>query len=966
VPLKLVLGPANAAKAGELLGGFVAASRRGATLVVPTAVDAEHYTSELAADGIVFHRVTTFSGLTREIAARTSYRARTLTGLQRERVLRRAIGRLELTTLAGSRTTPGFAGAAGGLIAELQRALITPQRFTTALRAWAAADPRRGGYAEDLAAIYAGYARELQRIGRVDGELFAWRALDRLRAQPGRWGSSPVFFYGFDDLLGIEQDAIETLARIVGVEVTVSLTYEPGRAALLARAGSAETLRAIAGEVLELPPLDEHYAPEARVALHHLERNLFEPQSEPVPADGAVTLLEAAGERAEAELIAGQVLSLVRGGCDPSEIVVVARSLADHGPLLGSVFDAYGVPWGCERRISVAHTALGRGLLALVRCALDEEAPAAELVRYLRTPGLLSRPELADALEVEIGREGLRTAQAARERLGWTLGEIDSLRSAREPARELARHARRLLAAPHRGRAPELSAAEALDARALAALSTALAELEELGESPDAAELLSLLQTLQLTAGSPPRDGAVLIAEPLAIRARRFRAVFVCGLCEGEFPRATAPEPFLSDERRRELALASGLVLPAREEWLAPERYLFYSCISRATDRVVLSYRSSDEDGNLMLPSPFVAEVTALLDDNFHRHRRRRLLADVTWSPAEAPTDAERARAGAALGPRVAAVDGPRRLSERALAHVRHREVVSGSALEAFADCPVRWLVEGQLRPAGLEPDPEPMTRGSFMHAALERVIARLGGPVTTDTLGAAQAILTDVLDDLQSAGEQPLAPGRTAALRRALLASSEADLRRYLNQEAENGCDFVPSGLELRFGFDGEDGSLPLLSIGEGDDQVRLRGVIDRVDIDPGGSGHAIVRDYKSGSTRIEHQAGRWRSERRLQVGLYMVAVRELLGLEPVAGFYQPLGGRELRARGAYRTGEPVGSRLFTGDGRDPDELNELLDEIVADAAALARRIRAGVLEPCPQTCSRDGCRYPGICRSS
>ena len=63
--------------------------------------------------------------------------------------------------------------------------------------------------------------------GRVDAELYLWRAIDALRAQPGRWGETPVFFYGFDDLLAIERDAVETLARIVGVEVTVSLTYEP-------------------------------------------------------------------------------------------------------------------------------------------------------------------------------------------------------------------------------------------------------------------------------------------------------------------------------------------------------------------------------------------------------------------------------------------------------------------------------------------------------------------------------------------------------------------------------------------------------------------------------------------------------------------------------------------------------------------------------------------------------------------
>ena len=95
------------------------------------------------------------------------------------------------------------------------------------------------------------------------------------------------------------------------------------------------------------------------------------------------------------------------------------------------------------------------------------------------------------------------------------------------------------------------------------------------------------------------------------------------------------------------------------------------------------------------------------------------------------------------------------------------------------------------------------------------------------------------------------------------------------------------------------------------------------------------------------------------------MIAVRELLGLEPVAGFYQPLGGGDLRARGVFLKGAAPGDRLVGNDGRDPDELDALLDHARVRALSLASRLRAGELEPCPSTCSRDGCKYPGICRA-
>jgi hypothetical protein len=31
----------------------------------------------------------------------------------------------------------------------------------------------------------------------------------------------------------------------------------------------------------------------------------------------------------------------------------------------------------------------------------------------------------------------------------------------------------------------------------------------------------------------------------------------------------------------------------------------------------------------------------------------------------------------------------------------------------------------------------------------------------------------------------------------------------------------------------------------------------------------------------------------------------------------------------------------------------------------ALAARLRSGDLTPCPETCSREGCTHPGICRA-
>ena len=967
--LTLVLGPANSAKAGEVLGAFAGASARGAILVVPTAADVDHYSRELAHGGAVFGSILTFGGLAFEIASRAGYNARRLTRLQRERVLERALAGTELDALREAAGTAGFATAAGELIAELERSLVTPERFRTAMASWAAQDPRRTGYARDVVAIYEAYAARLTLLGRVDGELYAWRALDALRASPGRWGTEAVFFYGFDDLHPLERDAIETLARIVGADVTVSLAYEAGRVALQARAEAVEELRPLAERVIELPASDEHYAPAARTALHHLERGLFEPQpSERMDPGRAIALHEAGGERAEAELAAAEVLELLRSGVPGGEIAIVYRSLAATAPLLERVFAQYGIAVAVDRRTPFRHTALGRSLLALARCALLDDGPgrAADLLEYLRSPASSELPETVDELEAAVRRKSLRTMAAARARLGSELGEIEALATAEDPAAELATQARRLMSAPHRGAAPVLGAGGELDAHALGALTRALTELEELQVRPTGPELIELLETLEVPGRTLPAPGAVLVTDPLAIRARRFRAVLVCGLTESEFPLAAAPEPFLSDELRRELAACSALRLRPREDALGRERYLLYASMSRATERVVLSYRSSDEDGNLALPSPFLADVAELLDDGWAERRRRRMLSDVVWPADEAPTERELARTrAAAAAPLAGDVPSPiGSLSEAALAHVRHRRILSAGALESYGDCPVRWLIERELQPAALEPDPDPLVRGGYMHGVIEQVLRRLGGPVTRESLPRALEILDAVIDERPHA----ISPGAGAAVRAAATQGVTADLRRYLAHEARDGLDWQPYGLELRFGFEDDSDSLPPLELG---DEVRVRGIVDRVDAEdldpPIGSppARAIVRDYKSGGARPEYQGARWALDRQLQVALYMLVVRELLGLKPVAGFYQPLGGGDLRPRGVFLEGAGVGGSVVGNDARDQHELDEVLEDARMRAVALAERLREGELEPCPTTCSRDGCRYPGICRA-
>jgi ATP-dependent helicase/DNAse subunit B len=951
MPLKLVTGPANSAKAGEVLGGYRERLEEEPILVVPAFPDVEHAQREMARSGAVFGaKVIRFAWLFAEIADRSSYAARTASRLQQQVVLEDALAGARLSGLAASAERPGFVSAARRFVQELERAMIEPQALAAALARWRGGPP----YAAEIARVYSAYADGMGRLGLVSDELFAWRALDALGADPESFGRTPVFLYGFDDFTQLEMRAIELLAGPVGTDVVVSLPFEPGRDAFAAVESTFEGLRALADQHVELPPIADHYAPAARTTLHHLERSLFAAGGRRMDPDPAVRLHSAGGRRAEVELAGAAVLDLLAGGMPAGEIAVISRRPELYGTLFEQVFASYGIPFSAGRRVAFGRTALGRGILAMLRCAGAVPAPSADdLLAYLRTPGRLRQPGLADKLEYELRRQGIRAAAAARS--AWDeekapLGELDELASApagRALLDRLEVVAERLFAGPYTRAAHVFEPDELDDPRVFAAVRSAIADLRALGNSVriDLARVHDLLDGVEVYLGNDPQPDRVHVTEPRQVRARRFRAVLVLGLQEGEFPRPGRPDPFLPDDERRDLAHATGFELPEREEELERERYLFYVCASRAEERLILSWRTSDEQGGPEPESFFLEDVRDVLALPDRPHAVRDL-AQVTWALDTAPTRVEWERAAAAALPAEAPRVPDGLHSQEVLAELAAREAWSASALEAAADCTVKWLVMRLLDPDALEPDAEQLVRGRFAHEVLRAVFERLAEPLTEQNLADAERHLIESIRNLQQ--QFPISPNKSRV--RAAVRKLEFDLLRYLQHEARRGDSFRPTEFESKF----------MVDVGG----LALRGLIDRVDRC---GDWALVRDYKTG--KRAYPVARWEEDRRLQVAVYLLALQaEHPELKLAGGVYQALGGDDLRPRGLLNSEAEgvLGEGWVSNDFRETTEFEAVLEHARETVEEVVTRLRSGDVRPCPTTCAyRGGCSYPAVCRS-
>ena len=989
--LNLIIGPPNSGRTGVVLDGFRAVASHDPVLVVPTVDDVERFEGELIRErgAVIGASVGTFDRLFGLVArAADAATAPPLSRTQRRRVAREAVTRSKLRLLAASSAHAGFPAALEELVSELQAALVDP----ASLRERASA---AGAYESEIAELYDAYVQVREELGRDDEHSLAAATTAALRASPEAWGARPVFFYGFDDLTVEQLELVRELSRTA--PVTFALPWEDREVLTQARGALFAELRDVEDVSIE------RLEPEARFTrsdtLFRVERRFGEPaiDADPIPNDGGLALLASAGELAEAEAVGAQVARLLHDGVPAGEIAIVLRDPGGSGPLFRRVLSRFEIPVAVQADLAATRTVTGTGLIALLEAAVGRRR-ASDLLAYLRTPGI-AHPERVDWFQRRMLRGRLRTADEAIS--AWTrdgengaggMPAIEKLRAARSGAallREAGKQARWLAESAVRREGAVVTEDRALELRAGAEIEGALVELAELDLPHSPADVIAAASGLLVPIWRGPTSGRVRLISPYRARARRVAHLFICSLQDGDFPRRDTGGPLLSDDARAALAL------PPRKRAEVEDRYLFSVCLSRPKEQVWLSWRSVDDEGAAGSRSPFVDEVRELLapplpagteerEEALAAEAGGRGLADSVFEPGDAPSEAELARSEASSGAQArvsAAARGrisarlsaardrivPQRrrpgplTSEPVLERLGERRLFGPSTLEEYAECPYRWFVDHELTPLRIGPEEEPLTAGQLAHQVLERLYANPpaeGGRPNHETLPAwldrARELAAELGPDLL-----PRERADTAAAFHRV----EGLVLAFLADEAENPTPFVPVPelAEARFGFtDSEKPPLPVTGGG-------VHGQIDRIDLGPGGE--ALVQDYKSGA-RVE--GGRRMLEKgKLQLQLYLLAARELWGLDLAGGLYRPLGARgddERRPKGLLRkelAEDLAGLKTRQYDHLEDEDFDAALDAAKQRTEEIIAAIHQGEItrRPIGGSCPTY-CRFQPICR--
>jgi superfamily I DNA/RNA helicase/RecB family exonuclease len=522
---------------------------------------------------------------------------------------------------------------------------------------------------------------------------------------------------------------------------------------------------------------------------------------------------------------------------------------------------------------------LGRELRAVDRLASDAlPAPSAQLIR-----DAIDDPRVLLAMDPRVTRSAARLAELlARARGALSAGPEAALWELWSGSPWPERLEKASLSGGAAGRAADR------DLDAVVALFAAVARASERRERTGVATFVAELEAQQIPGDTLAERGlrgdAVRLLTAHRSKGLEWDVVVVAGVQEGVWPDLRRRSTLL-DAERLPAAGDGELRDPAdRASLLVDERRLFYVALTRARRRLVVTAVDSGEDDGER-PSRFLVELGIDVDQHRDRVARPLSLPSLVAALRREATDPRRTPAmRRAAAARLAVLAGETDDTGLSLAPAAHPDrwwglalptesehpvqppdvpvPLSGSSLDGLGTCPLRWFLEHEAH--AQTATSTAMGFGSVVHALADEV-ATGRAPADLDTLMTRlDTVWSSLAYDAAWQSEQQHTEAREA-------------LRRFLIwHAAPRDRDLVATEVGFEVVLDVPGGA------------VRLRGFIDRVELDRDGRVHVVdLKTGKSAFTKDEVAA-------HAQLGTYQLAVRAGALDEQLPSRPEP-GGAEL-----------------------------------------------------------------------
>ncbi|MBI1977379.1 MAG: exodeoxyribonuclease V subunit gamma [Candidatus Omnitrophica bacterium] len=940
--------------------------------------------------GFFQRRITTFDRALREFLKLGGLDY--ATDVTRLLILKEVFSKLEFNYFKRGLQTSGFLELAGRMIIELKEYLVRPSEFERKLEELKKRFPEFAFKYDDLVHIYKAYDGELRKRNLIDQR----DSLELLDAGLSRGEfQAPelkaVWIDGFSDFSKLQLAFIEFLTRHSDqVVITLTLDQDPMRSSLFQIVSETQSALEDMGFVKQWIDGKNHRA--QNQALSHLEKNIFkEGRIGQIASSSAIQIFEATGFLGEMEMIAREIKRLVRAhDYHFSDIAVLFRTTDPYLPTLQSVFRKFGIPYEIHERFRLRTSPLASTFSSFLKILLSDWTRE-DMFNFLKSSYVRRDYELVCELELRALEKGV-----FRDRTYWLESFPES-----QVFQEIARFEDEFL----KIRSAEVFASWAkkvmshfglldfpdsmgekirMDREAARRILLLLDEVRtktrtwHVTDTKDfIRELLALMEVDLYSVHSRDKNRIQIYNVSLA-RQKEYKVVFLAGLLEKQFPVQIREDPIFSDLERRTLN-EHGEVLKERLPRQALERFLFYMAVTRASEHLILTYPRFNLEGKEALPSFYVDEVRALFKGEIAV--KEQPITDIlpSWDEVAIREEAENHvvfglwgrwdhredRVSLALYNHLITVPRFQSLIQRLLEPIEgmiiderikpsflpKKGMWSPTPIEEYAECPYRYFSNRVLQLESQAEGVDIRRRGTILHDTLEDFFRWKGERKRPPRFEEAVAHALQRLRELWQ--EEPLQGDRyyKIELERKKM---EEWIVQILKVELLEGKPPI-AGLIPRY-FEYEFRDLVLKGVRR---TMVFRGKIDRIDLDPH-ERFALVIDYKTGKPFQFHSLANGTA---LQLPLYLIAVREKLGLLPLGGHLYSLA--TAKSSGFHHRDhlKQAGVSTRKGVSLDEKEFESCLERSVSFAERFVEAIEQIKIPVRPRDCV-PYCPYSAVCR--
>jgi ATP-dependent helicase/nuclease subunit B len=441
-----------------------------------------------------------------------------------------------------------------------------------------------------------------------------------------------------------------------------------------------------------------------------------------------------------------------------------------------------------------------------------------------------------------------------------------------------------------------------------------------------------------VSASSLPRfkqhSPTVVVQEAHNLRPRNYRAIFLIGLIEGEFPKKFAETtPYTLAEKA--ILRNAGIDFAETTGDAGADLTQFHKAIIRTSERLYLSYARSDFSGGELLKSYLIDEVKAVAKTEeirlaqVEKENETMVSQDVLSLEELALLTARQMRKqldhldevntfqilkqssaildanlrswpatlrGAILEHRrltgkergiFGGIIFDKKLAEGIKARFSEDYLWSASKINNYGLCPFRFFADNVLNLSPIEEPGEGFVAdrlGSAYHEILEKTYSKLqekGIELTTSSIDEATAIAEEICEATlqQLLDERKIRKSGVWDFDKSEIKKRILNLLRHEALSNDEPA-AKPLAFEQLFGF----GNKPPLVLENREGKIKIRGSIDRIDKTEAG---LVIVDYKTSRSPISPKEAL--EGRNLQLPIYLLAANRVLKRdEPVtSGFY-------------------------------------------------------------------------------